>query len=177
MEGFDMEEFVAYLDLLGREQDCLDRLINIVREKRDAILSGDLPCVVSLSEHEDGMADQLMELRGRRRSSLGEIYLKAKQTGLGRGGMKQFLLSHVPTELKNTLESSLTRYESRVLDLRRYSRINHVLLRDRLALFDHVLEKAVSKMNSGGGYSPSEMKSKRPAASSATPSVLLDQVV
>lgn len=185
-----MDRFDAYLDILSQEEDYLDRLLCLSLEKREAILGGAADKIVALSNSEDSMVDHVLNLRKCRRAELSGFYAEA---GVGapragraplypsRGRIRQLLLESAPGHLKSVLADSLIRYESKILRLRRETRVNATLLSDRLRLLHLTIEAVLS---SAAGRPKEEYRETHlkttPARSKGiptAPSLLVDQKV
>lgn len=169
-----MERILAYLELLSQEQEYLDRLLGLACQKREAILTGAADRIVEIANSEDSTIDTILDIRKRRRS---EISWLENSAGTGRGRLRQRLLAASPPDLRPSLLESMSRYESKLLQLRRQAKINNTLLSDRILLLHHTLEKVVSSVKPKEEYSAARPKNFRRKEGSSTPSMLVDQKV
>lgn len=178
-----MDRFDAYLDLLSQEEDYLDRLLDLAREKREAILQTAGDRIVLISNSEDSILDVVETLRKRRRAAIADIYERAGRMSAGRpnhrGRVRQILLEEAPPYARSILSESFSRYETKLLNLRREVKINNTLLSDRLRLIHHTIETVLSTVKPKEEYEQVARKENRSKgkATASTPSLLVDRKV
>ena len=168
---------------MSQEEDYLDRLVDLARDKKEAILQSAGDRIVSISNSEDAILDVVEGLRKRRRATIADIYDRAGQVSAGlpnyRGRIRQILLQEAPIFARPILGESLNRYETKLLRLRREVKINNTLLSDRLRLIHHTIETVLSTVKPKEEYEQLARKENRSKgkATASTPSLLLDQKV
>jgi len=181
-----VERFEAYLDFLSREETELDRLLDVARRKRQAILRSAADEIVALSNAEDSLMDELMRLRKLRKTEMAEFYSDlgyrgARETLVPRpyaqGRLRQVILSAAPENLRPVLEKSLRAYESKLLQLRREAKVNNTLLSDRLLLLHHTFEKIMSSAAPREAYGRPGRRAKKAGGPAGSTSLLVDQKV
>lgn len=173
-EGFGVDRYSAYLGLLAQEQEQLDRLLELARQKRLAILNGAGDQIVSLANAEEAILEILKDFRNRRRSGLFDFYRRHRSF---RGALKLLLLQEAPAGVRQRMSESLALYESGLMRLRRETKVNNTLLSDRLRLLHHTIEAVVSSVRPKEEYGRTAGKNKKRQAGQVESSMLVDQKV
>jgi len=174
-----VDPYETYLDLLIQEEDQVDLLLALADEKRPAILNGPPDRLVAISQSENASIDLLTQLREDRRKSLPQFHPTriAARPGLSLQRQDE-ILAGAPDRLKSLLRTTIRRYETKLLQLRRFSRINNTLLADRMMVLRETVERILTIMNPNVNYAPPTGPSARPERTrSAAPALVLDQKV
>ena len=173
-----MDSYSVYLELLLQEQEQLDRLLELARQKRDAILKGASDEITALADREESVLEKVVDLRRRRREGMADFYLRHDRPRRFREAtLRYILIQEAPTDIRAELSHSLDRLESRLLQLRRESKINNTLLSDRLRVVGLMIETAIAGTRPKEEYEPRAGKNKKTKAAASTPSMLVDQKV
>lgn len=164
-----------YLGLLLQEYEELGRLVDLARQKRSAILEGASETIVSLSESEETVLKSLLEVRDRRHELLSQ---SAAHSDIGvsrRGVWREVLERQATLEDRPRLKDAWSRYERRLLELRRATKTNNVLLSDRLLVLHRTVEVVLAAADPKGQYDP-PASVRRKSTGSGSP-LVLDQKV
>lgn len=173
-----MDSYTVYLELLIQEQKQLDRLLDLARLKKVAILNGSADEIAALADEESCVLERVDDIRRRRREGMSDFYSRhGRPMRFREGTLRYLLLQEAPAEIRASLSESLSQYESRLLHIRREAKINNTLLSDRLRVVNLMIETAISSAKPKEEYDLSVRKNKKSKPAASTPSMLVDQKV
>lgn len=167
-----MVNFDTYKELLSEEQACMERLCELAKSKRRAILEGSSDELVSISSEEDSILDRIQQLRQRRQEEASGLE-GGRWVGESAGIARQRLLKEAPAHIREDMTMRFERYGTLLRSLRRESRINNTLLSDRLRLIHLAVDRVLSTVT------PKDAYDGRPASAKRRPAdaMILDQKV
>ncbi|MBI4178120.1 flagellar export chaperone FlgN [bacterium] len=150
----------------------MGRLIDVARQKRAAILDGAGDSIVSLSESEETLLKSVLDTRTKRRAVLEEIVGVHEVERDAEPYVRQRLEEATPSEHRPALAEALSKYETRILDLRRAAKLNNVLLSDRILSLHHAVTAVLSAAGPKEEYEPKNPKAPRRKKGAGDPLVL-----